>query len=487
MHAVWDGAATHTDQLGEPSAVAVDRSGVVYVTDRLQGRVLKLDPTGAMLAVWHESASGPFARPTGITADGQGQIYVSEGDGHCVRKLAPNGTELARWGEQGERWGALNAPAGVTVDQLGNVYVADSGNSRVQKLTSTGIGLSSWSYLPTPGAPADDEDDDYSADAFLSRPRDVATGLTAGGAGSTSEFLVADWGNHRIVGLDRLGRKLRTWGASTDRPGLLQRPQQVVVDREGAVHVTDSGRRAVLRYDARGRLLGEWRLPAVMEDGEEYVPAVGPLALAPSGDLYASESSGTRLYRVSPAGTVLATWDLAAESRENSIYPTALAVDSAGLIYILHGGSRVQRLSPAGERLGGWGGRGSEPGQLLRAADIALGRDGTVFVLDAGNDRVQRFDANGGLLGMFGRRGQGPGTFNNATSLDVDPAGNVLVSDGGALGRVQRFTPDGQALEGIHLGSGEANGATRLRGVCAAPNGRVFVADNGTGRVYTID
>jgi tripartite motif-containing protein 71 len=492
VQAVWDGAGgAGRGSLGEPAALAVDRDGAVYVADRAGGRVLRLGHDGSVLSAWHESASGPIARPLGVTLDARGHIYVADGERHCVRKLLPDGTEIACWGEYGGRLGAFDTPSGIAVDRQGNLYVADNGNDRVQKLTSTGISLAGWEHLPLPRGQEDDRAGSEES-AYLLRPQDVA-------ASTAGALLVVDRGHHRVVALDPLGRLLQTWGegsggdtdsgagAGGGRQGRLAAPRDVVVGADGVVSIADTDRERVLRFAPDGRPLGEWRLPEeVDEDGESYTPV--PLGLAADGEggLYVTEIAGSLLYRLSPVGMVAARWDLSGETRDETISPTRLSVAGDGSLYMLDGSSHVQHLSASGERLGSWGGRGGEPGQLRGAEDIAVGPDGTVYVLDAGNSRVQRFSPDGALLAVWGSAGTAPGRLDGPRGLATDATGNLLVTDGGVLGRVQRFTPDGQALEGIHLGSGEANGLANLRGIAAAPNGRIYVADTGTGRLYSI-
>ena len=89
-----------------------------------------------------------------------------------------------------------------------------------------------------------------------------------------------------------------------------------------------------------------------------------------------------------------------------------------------------------------WGGSGSAPGQFFEPADIAVATDGTVYVVDRGNQRVQRFTAGGEFLGMWGQSGDMDGWFGNPTGIDVDASG-VYVADLSRYGYVQVFAADG--------------------------------------------
>lgn len=83
---------------------------------------------------------------------------------------------------------------------------------------------------------------------------------------------------------------------------------------------------------------------------------------------------------------------------------------------------------------------GEEP--FGRIADIEIGDDGSVFVLDGLNRTVRVFDQDGTEVRTFGRRGQGPGELERPAKLLWGPYGNLWVLDLGN-GRLTVFDPDG--------------------------------------------
>lgn len=62
------------------------------------------------------------------------------------------------------------------------------------------------------------------------------------------------------------------------------------------------------------------------------------------------------------------------------------------------GNCRVHRFTPNGEFLSAWGQRGSETGQLLFPTSIALDPEGNVYIADEGNRRVEKFSPDGQFL-----------------------------------------------------------------------------------------
>lgn len=61
--------------------------------------------------------------------------------------------------------------------------------------------------------------------------------------------------------------------------------------------------------------------------------------------------------------------------------------------------------------------------------DVAVDKDGNIYVLDAGNTRIQKFGPDGRYLATIGRKGQGPGEFILPGGLDLDKNGNLVVGD----------------------------------------------------------
>ncbi len=74
-----------------------------------------------------------FSDPSGIAVDNHGNVYVVDDGNHRIQKFSSSGTFLTMWGSSGSDDSQFNDPEGVAVDNRGNVYVADTGNHRIQK------------------------------------------------------------------------------------------------------------------------------------------------------------------------------------------------------------------------------------------------------------------------------------------------------------------------------------------------------------------
>ena len=74
---------------------------------------------------------------------------------------------------------------------------------------------------------------------------------------------------------------------------------------------------------------------------------------------------------------------------------------------------------------------GNEEYMLGAVADIAIGRDGSVYVFDGQVPVVRHYDANGRFLRRIGRSGSGPGEYRSTSGIAIAPDGRLLFCDTG--------------------------------------------------------
>jgi hypothetical protein len=140
-----------------PSALSVSASGHSDAAaaqkkckkgfHRVHGKCKKKRPVAPTLAPVPTAIPALLDHPDELAVDAQGNIFVTEGfqGAHSrVLKLSPSGQLLATFGTDGSDPGQFNSPLGVALDAQGNLYVADFFNDRVQKLSPTGQVLTTW-------------------------------------------------------------------------------------------------------------------------------------------------------------------------------------------------------------------------------------------------------------------------------------------------------------------------------------------------------
>ncbi len=177
----WGSYGIGPTQFKNPTAVAADYAGNVYVADVGNNRIKKFSSTGAYLTRWGTAGSGnvQFQYPWGIAADRQGNVYVADTYNNRIQKFSANGKFLAKWGKRGSGKGQFYLPFGIATDAAGNVYVADTFNDRIQKFSPKGTFMGQW------GKPG-------SGKGRFRGPQDLAVD-------QQGRVYVADTNNHRIV------------------------------------------------------------------------------------------------------------------------------------------------------------------------------------------------------------------------------------------------------------------------------------------------
>jgi sugar lactone lactonase YvrE len=86
--------------------------------------------------------------PTAIAFDGAGNLYIADRDNHAIRRVDAGGiiTTVAGSGDRGfagddgpATEAELSRPQGVAVDGAGNIYISDSENNRIRRVDASGV------------------------------------------------------------------------------------------------------------------------------------------------------------------------------------------------------------------------------------------------------------------------------------------------------------------------------------------------------------
>ena len=92
-------------------------------------------------------------------------------------------------------------------------------------------------------------------------------------------------------------------------------------------------------------------------------------------------------------------------------------------------------------------------------SDVAVDKEGNIYILDTGNHRLQKFNPQGEFLITIGRQGQGPGEFYFPSSVSLDPQGNIYVADPYNK-RIEVLSPEGKEIKTIRL---QEEGGEKIR------------------------
>jgi len=113
--------------------------------------------------------------------------------------------------------------------------------------------------------------------------------------------------------------------------------------------------------------------------------------------------------------------------------------------------------------------------QLTSPDDIAVDREGNVYVIDLRNYIIKKFNADGKFLFKFGSQGYRDDQFQTPTDLAVDQQGNIYVSD--AYKSIKKFSPTGQFLSQIGNYDTKEGEFKLFSGIAVDQQGNVYVSD----------
>ncbi len=533
-----------------PRGVTVDFVGNIYVADESNNRIQKFDARGSFLAKWGKEGNGPgqFKAPWGVACDKLGNVYVVDSGNHRIQKFDGNGTFLCQWGNRGVTEGQVNFPSGIAVDAEGYVYAVDSGNNRVLKFAPTEEELNrllqnkpqeitdapaprslvakagdteiALSWLDVPGAVS------YNLYFHTSPGVTTQTGTRIEGVSSPYVHSGLTNGNPYYYALSAVyenGGESVLSEEVTAMPVLIditapQNPYAVV--NHGAfmtntpdviltISANDVDTGVAAYYIAESPMAPSATMPGWVEvEPVHTFGATIPCTLSP-GDgpktVYVwFKDIGNNISVPTSASILVNTSGYLCVSRwgkpgrgasllhggEFSAPMYGLAVDQQGSLFVVdNGNNRVQKFDNAGNFIILWGSFGSANSNFHNPTGIACDAKGDVYVVDTNNHRVQKFDGKlGGYLMKFGSRGNAEGQFSSPWGIAVDRVrGYIYVADSANF-RVQKFDASGEFI--MQWGSFGTNDGQFYfpRGVAVdSADGAVYVVDMGNHRIQKFD
>jgi len=130
--------AVRFDDLGH---IAIDPTGNIYVSEAGPNVIFKFSATGSLLTQWHRpkgKSADQWGGPETIATQPNGNVVVEDWANRRIEILSPDGANVAVFGKAGRGDGEFQNSAGLGVDARGNIYVADAALHRVQKFDSSG-------------------------------------------------------------------------------------------------------------------------------------------------------------------------------------------------------------------------------------------------------------------------------------------------------------------------------------------------------------
>ena len=167
------------------------------------------------------------------------------------------------------------------------------------------------------------------------------------------------------------------------------------------------------------------------------------------------ESDVDPVLKFSPEGELLSSF-----GSGMFVWPHGIIVDDDDNLWIVDAGvidgekgNQIFKFNQEGQlliELGQPGVRGGGPGQFNEPSDLAIGPDGTLYIVDGhinpdSNRRIVHLTAEGEFIEAWGEKGYGPLQFEGPHSLAVDSQGRIYVGDR-TNNRLQVLSPEGELL-----------------------------------------
>jgi sugar lactone lactonase YvrE len=490
-------------QLNRPAGVAVDSAGNLYIADLGNQRVRKVS-NGVITTVAGNGTPGfsgdngpatsaQLTFPAGLAVDSAGNLYIADGFNGRIRKVS-NGviTTVAgngRAGFSGDNGPATSAqlsfPSGVAVDSAGNLYIADELNNRIREV-SNGV------ITTVAGGGSLIGENGLATSAQLNLPEDLAVD-------SVGNLYISELRSNRIRkvsnGVITTVAGNGTAGFSGDNgpatSAQLNGPSAVAVDSAGSLYIADYNRVRKVSDGVITTVAGNGTAGFSGDNGSAtsaqlYRP--GGVAVDSAGNLYIADAANYRIRKVwngvittvAGDGTQGFSGDNGPATSAQLYMPVAVAVDSAGDLYISDFSNRIRKVSNGvittvvgnGTCCSILGDNGPATSAGLFSRSVAVDSAGNLYIADDNNNRIRKV-SNGVISTVAGNGTQGfSGDNGPATRAQLYGPSGVAVDSQGRLyfadssnNRIRVLTPP------------SASGCT----YAINPGGQAFVAAGGNG------
>ncbi|MGE7271105.1 fibronectin type III domain-containing protein [Brevibacillus panacihumi] len=302
-------------------------------------------------------------------------------------------------------------------------------------------------------------------------------------------------------------------------------PTGVAVDSSGNLYIAEYANNLVRKVDASGQISTVAGTGSLGFSGDEGPATSAQLnrpygvAVDDSGNLYISDYFNNRIRKVDASGkisTVAGTGtrgysgDGGPATLAQLYYPTGVAVDSSGSLYIVdNANNRIRKVDTSGQistvagmGTSGYSGDGgpATSAQLNYPNGVTVDSNGNLYIADSSNHRIRKVDTSGTIStvagnGNLGYSGDGgPATWytlNGPTGVAVDGSGNLYIADN-SNNRIRKVDVSGMISTIAGTGkdgySGDGGPATsaQLRspyGVVVESNGNLYLSDGRNHRV----
>ncbi len=321
-----DGGSALAAEISQPTDIAFDASGNLYIADYFNNRIRKVSTSGIISTIAGTGTEGfsgdggaataaELNLPMGVAVDGSGNIYISDSYNNRIRKVNTSGIISTIAGDGTESYSGDGGPAtasemdipyGILADASGNVYFSDRYNWRVRKISTSGtittIAGGGSSGLGDGGA---------ATDAEIAYP----SGLARDASGN---LYIGEYGRARVRKVDTYGNITTVAGnGSTDFAGdggpataaSISEPTGIAVDASGNIYFGDFDNQRMRKVSATGiisSIAGVGYAGFTTDSGAALTaPIHGPggVQVDSHGNVYFCDEYNGRVRKLTPGAT----------------------------------------------------------------------------------------------------------------------------------------------------------------------------------------
>jgi streptogramin lyase len=339
-----DGDSAVHAQVATPSDIAVDVYGNVYIADQANNRIRVIDTNGIIRTLAGNGTAGYAGdstnvanallnNPTGVALDKTGRVYIADNGNNVVRMIDTNSViyTIAGTGVQGNTGDGGNAkqatfygPERLYIDDTGSIYICDIGNNRVRKVDTFGI----VHAFAGNGNYGNGGDGGQAVSAELKQPTGIARD-------KWGNFYITDYNGARIRKVNAAGI-ISTFagngnftysgdGGMADTAAL-NGPSGIVVDTAGNIYFGDYINNRLRVINTNGIINTYAGTGVSAYNGEGLAPLAANLsaygvAMNVKGDVYFTDLVNSRVRKIAPPPPVNAVGKAQSETANMMLYP----------------------------------------------------------------------------------------------------------------------------------------------------------------------
>lgn len=481
----------NTAQFNSPRGLEIDASGNLYVADYSNNRIRMIDTSQVVSTIAGSSRANSdgvgtnarFYGPFDICQSSSNTFYISDSYNHAIRKLQYSSgswitTTLAGGLGSGFKDGKgafalMYYPEGVACANDGSVYFSDRANHRVRRVDSEG------NTSPVAGQSIFGFKDGSLSESVLYAPSNLYLDGT--------DLYLTDYNNHRLRKID-----LSSFSPQTGDSGSINNGLKVS---------TYTGYNGSGGYRDGDRVFARFNSPfGIVKDS--------------SGNFYVADRTNNRIRKIDTSGNVTTYAGSGARafadgpaSSASFYYPSDLAIDGSGNIYVAdYGNHRIRRIDTSGNvtTFAGSGSGTHADGQGVAASfrnptGLDIDSSGNIYVADYNNHRIRKIDSSANVTTIAGtsRGGYEDGTVSRARlnrpyDIAVRSENEIYISDS-SNNRV-RLVKDGKVTTYAGSGAASFKDGQGIYSDFRTPtyidinsSGQIYISDTSNHRIRTID